>query len=64
MIKIIPDATGSPTDSVELGYQIVPSYRQKGYASEAAKAMADWTLYQPGMEKVTDGCDADKLMYF
>ena len=61
MIKIIPDATGSPTDSVELGYQIVPSYRQQGYASEAAKAMADWTLYQPGMEKVTAGCDADNI---
>ncbi|MEH2058011.1 MAG: GNAT family N-acetyltransferase [Nostoc sp.] len=61
MIKIIPDATGSPTDSVELGYQIVPSYRQQGYASEAAKAMADWTLYQPGIEKVTAGCDADNI---
>ncbi|MEH1780958.1 MAG: GNAT family N-acetyltransferase [Nostoc sp.] len=60
-IKIIPDATGSPTDSVELGYQVVPSYRRQGYASEAAKAMADWTLYQPGMKKVTAGCNADNI---
>ncbi|MEH1788005.1 MAG: GNAT family N-acetyltransferase [Nostoc sp.] len=61
MIKIIPDATGSPTDSVELGYQVVPSYRRQGYASEAAKAMADWTLYQPGIKKVTAGCNADNI---
>jgi [ribosomal protein S5]-alanine N-acetyltransferase len=61
MIKIIPDAIDSPTDSVELGYQVVPSYRQQGYASEAAKAMVDWTLCQPNMQKVTAGCDADNI---
>ncbi|MCC5645802.1 GNAT family N-acetyltransferase [Nostoc sp. CHAB 5824] len=61
MIKIIPDATGFATGSVELGYLIVPSYQQQGYASEAAKAMVDWTLCQPGMEKVTAGCDADNI---
>jgi [ribosomal protein S5]-alanine N-acetyltransferase len=61
MIKIIPDATGSPTGSVELGYQVVPSYRQQGYASEAAKAMVDWTLCQPNMQKVTAGCYADNI---
>jgi [ribosomal protein S5]-alanine N-acetyltransferase len=61
MIKIIPDATGSPTDSVELGYYIMPLYRQQGYASEATKAMVDWTLCQPGMAKVKAGCDADNL---
>ena len=61
MIKIIPDATFSPTDSVELGYYIVPSYRQQGYASEAAKAMSDWTLSQPSMQTVTAGCDPDNI---
>jgi len=61
MIKIIPDTTGSPTNSVELGYQVAPSYRQQGYASEAAKAMVNWTLCQPGMEKVTARCDADNI---
>ncbi|MEH2104781.1 GNAT family N-acetyltransferase [Nostoc sp.] len=61
MLKIIPDAKGFATGSVELGYLIVPSYQQQGYASEATKAMADWTLCQPGMEKVTAGCDADNI---
>lgn len=61
MIKIIPDATGVPADSVELGYHIAPLYRQQGYASEVTKAMVDWTLCQPGMEKVMAGCDADNL---
>ncbi|MCW5318304.1 GNAT family N-acetyltransferase [Nostoc sp. KVJ3] len=57
MLKILPD----PTGSVEIGYIIVPSYRQQGYASEATKAMMDWTLCQPGIEKVTAGCDADNI---
>ncbi len=61
MIKIIPDGSWSPTDSVELGYQVAPSYRQQGYASEATKAMADWTLSQPGMQSVTAGCDPDNI---
>ncbi|MBN3898591.1 MAG: GNAT family N-acetyltransferase [Nostoc sp.] len=36
-------------------------YQQQGYASEAAKAMVDWTLCQPSMQKVTAGCDADNI---
>jgi [ribosomal protein S5]-alanine N-acetyltransferase len=56
-LKIIPDATGS----LEIGYSIVPSYQQQGYASEAARAMVDWAFCQPGVQKVTAGCDVDNI---
>lgn len=60
-LKIIPDATGNATGSLEIGYHIAPSYRQQGYASEAAKAMVDWAFCQPGVQSVTAGCDADNI---
>ncbi|MBW4596064.1 MAG: GNAT family N-acetyltransferase [Brasilonema angustatum HA4187-MV1] len=61
MVKIIPDSTGSPTGSLEIGYFIVPSYRQQGYASEAAKATIEWAFCQPNVQKVTAGCDPDNI---
>jgi len=61
MIKIVPDVTGLPTDAVEIGYQVAPLYRRQGYASEATKAMMDWTLSQPGMQTVTAGCAPDNI---
>lgn len=60
-LKMIPDATGLPTGSLEFGYRIVPSYRRQGYASEAAQAMIDWAFCQPGVQRVTAGCDADNI---
>ncbi len=60
-LKMIPDATGSPTGSLEFGYRIVPSYRRQGYASEAAPAMVNWAFCQPGVQRVTAGCDADNI---
>ena len=61
MIKIIPDVEGLPTDAVEIGYQVAPLYRRQGYASEATKAMMDWTLSQFGMQTVTAGCAPDNI---
>lgn len=64
MVKIIPDIpdpAGAPTGALEIGYQIVPSYRRQGYGSEATKAILDWTLRQPSVQKVTAGCDADNI---
>lgn len=61
LLKIIPDETGSPTGSLELGYFIVPSYQQQGYASEAAKAMLEWSFSQPSVETVTAGCYQDNI---
>ncbi|MBD2438928.1 GNAT family N-acetyltransferase [Nostoc sp. FACHB-110] len=61
MVKIIPDSTGSPTGSLEIGYYIAPSHRQQGYAFEATKAVVDWALSQPNVHSVTAGCDRTNL---
>ncbi|MBW4676491.1 MAG: GNAT family N-acetyltransferase [Desmonostoc geniculatum HA4340-LM1] len=61
MVKVIPDATGLPTGSLEIGYHITPSYRQQGYASEATKAVVDWALSQPSVQNVTAGCDPNNI---
>lgn len=42
---------GSPDDHgfVTMGYSIFPAFQRMGYASEAARALADWALAQPGV---------------
>lgn len=47
-----PDEEGN----VEFGYSIVPEYRGKGYATEAARAMIEWAFKQPGVRRVTADC--------
>jgi len=47
-----PDAGGN----VEFGYSIVPEYRDKGYATEAAKTMIEWAFGQPGVKRVIANC--------
>ncbi|MEV4434537.1 GNAT family N-acetyltransferase [Streptomyces sp. NPDC049555] len=43
-----------PTEgTVEIGYGIVPSRRGRGYASEAARALAAYALTAPGVHTVT-----------
>ncbi len=50
---------GPPDDSgsVEVGYSVVPDRRRRGYATEAARAMVEWALGQPGIAVVVAGCD-------
>lgn len=38
--------------SVEFGYVIFPGARGRGYATEAAAALLEWALSQPGIERV------------
>src|SRR5688500_6745383 len=47
-----PDAEGN----VEFGYSIVPEYRGKGYATEAARAIIEWAFKQLGVKRVTADC--------
>lgn len=47
-----PDEKGN----VEFGYSIVPEYRGKGYATEAARAMIEWAFEQPGVRRVIASC--------
>ncbi|MCC5634811.1 GNAT family N-acetyltransferase [Nostoc sp. CHAB 5844] len=61
MVKVIPDSTGSPTGSLEIGYYVASSYRQQGYASEATQAVVDWALSQPSVQSVTAGCDRGNI---
>jgi ribosomal-protein-alanine N-acetyltransferase len=43
--------------SIELGYGTDPAYRGRGLATEAALALAEWGLAQPGVERVVSRCD-------
>ncbi len=52
-----PDGTGT----VEIGYGVVPAYRGRGYATEAAGAVLDWALRQPGVARVIAACLRDNL---
>lgn len=44
---------GPPADgAVAIGYEIVPSARGQGYATEVIRALAEWALGQPAVEEV------------
>lgn len=50
-----PDKQGA----VEIGYSIIPAYRRRGLASEAARAMIAWAFTQPGVMRVIAECLPD-----
>lgn len=43
-----PDAQGVAT----MGYSVFPAFQRQGYASEAAQALADWAVTQPGVTAI------------
>ena len=47
--KGVPNESGS----TEIGYGIAPSHQNKGYMSEAVKALVDWALEHPFCDTVT-----------
>jgi RimJ/RimL family protein N-acetyltransferase len=49
---------GSPTSegTVELGYGVHGEHRNRGYATEAARALVAWALVQDGVVRVTARC--------
>ena len=49
---------GSPTSegAVELGYGVHDEHRNRGYATEAARALVAWALVQDGVVQVTARC--------
>jgi ribosomal-protein-alanine N-acetyltransferase len=38
---------------VEVGYDIVPEYRNQGYATEMARSLIIWALQETGIKVVT-----------
>ncbi len=49
------------TGTVEIGYGVVPAYQGHGYATEAAGAVVDWALRQPGVARVVASCLRDNV---
>ena len=49
---------GQPNEHgmLEVGYGIIEDFRNKGYATEALKALSEWLLQQPEVEKLIAEC--------
>ena len=45
--------------TIELGYGVHPDYRNRGYATEASRALIGWGLSQRSVERVAAKCDPD-----
>ena len=50
-----PDHEGT----VEIGYSVIPAYRNQGYASEAAQALVNWAFIQRGVKRIVAECSND-----
>jgi [ribosomal protein S5]-alanine N-acetyltransferase len=46
---------------VEIGYGVHADFRNRGYATEAARALVEWAFEQPGVKRVTAHCDRDNI---
>jgi [ribosomal protein S5]-alanine N-acetyltransferase len=44
-------------EPIELGYGVHPDFRNCGYATEATRALVEWGLAQPPVERVIAKCD-------
>lgn len=49
---------GGPDENgvVEIGYGIVPAYRNKGFASEMVRGLVAWLIQLPEIKKITAEC--------
>jgi RimJ/RimL family protein N-acetyltransferase len=45
--------------AIELGYGVHPDYRNRGYATEASRALIGWGLSQRSVERVVAKCDPE-----
>jgi len=52
-----PSAEGA----IELGYGVHRDFRNRGYATEAARALLRWASEQPAVKRVIAHCDEDNI---
>lgn len=52
-----PNAQGE----IEIGYEIIKSKRQKGYATEAIEALLEWTLTQNEVKSIIAKCHYENI---
>ncbi|HAX73158.1 MAG TPA: N-acetyltransferase, partial [Firmicutes bacterium] len=54
---------GNPNEKgeIELGYEIISSKRQQGYATEAMQALLQWTLNQHEVKVITAKCHYENM---
>jgi ribosomal-protein-alanine N-acetyltransferase len=52
-----PDEQGS----VEIGYSIIPDYRNQGYATEMAQCLITWAFHTQGINVVIAHCLKDNI---
>jgi RimJ/RimL family protein N-acetyltransferase len=46
---------------IELGYGVHADFRNRGYATEAARALVEWAIAQPGVKRITAHCDQENI---
>lgn len=46
----------TPEGAVEVGYGIAPPYQGQGYATEATRALVEWSFAQPSIRRVIASC--------
>lgn len=46
---------------VEVGYSVIPEYRNQGYATEMARSLIAWAFQEKGIKVVTAVCRDDNL---
>ena len=51
----------NPENTVEIGYGIVPSAQNKGYATEAVREIIKWAFSFENVEKIIAECQKDNL---